>query len=147
MIALQVGSDQPNSVKGILSLEGWTNHHVAQDAFQGNMYVTLSPAEKARDLEARRFATGHWNASQRSAFAQIWKRWNGVEFLEQTEIPILEVYGDRGRAKRSREALRIPRRENIQLRWILGASHSLPLERPREVAQLMMEFIRRVESK
>ena len=54
----------------------------------------------------------------------------------------------RDRAKPTREnSLRIPQRDKARLRWMIpGASHSLPLERPHEVVQLMVELIRSVES-
>ena len=41
--------------------------------------------------------------------------------------------------------MKIPDRPNIELRWIAGASHFLPLERPAEVAAVVNEFIKRVE--
>jgi pimeloyl-ACP methyl ester carboxylesterase len=41
--------------------------------------------------------------------------------------------------------MQIPDRPNIELQWIAGASHFLPLERPAEVAAALNGFIRRVE--
>ena len=56
-------------------------------------------------------------------------------------IPVLEVWGDRNRPRPSRRQRRIPERPNIQLQWMAGASHSLPLERPQEVAEAINRFV------
>ena len=141
MVAIEVGHQRPESVQGIISLEGWTHHEVVQEAFAGRNYDTLTPELNSRRLAAREQATGHWKKAQRVEFARIWRRWDGEAFLRRTDIPILEVYGDRGREKAPREKLRLPRRNNITLRWIENASHSLPLEQPSKVAGLIMEFI------
>lgn len=145
MVALEVGRKRPEFVRGIISLEGWTHPEVPREAFANRNYNTLTAHQEAERLVARERAVGHWAKTQREEFAQIWRRWDGASFLRQTDIPILEVYGDRASDKPTREQLGIPRRDNITLRWIENASHSLPLERPREVARLIMEFIQASE--
>jgi len=37
--------------------------------------------------------------------------------------------------------MRIPDRKNIQLHWIEGASHALPLEQPAKVPAAINQFI------
>lgn len=145
MVALEVGNQRPGAVRGIISLEGWTHYRAAQDAFEGRMYTTLSPQQQSRRRAARLRATARWSDEQRQLFAQIWRQWDGSAFLARTRIPILEVYGDRGGPTPTAAQLGIPRRPNIDLRWIRGASHSLPLERPVEVARLINAFIDEVE--
>ena len=54
---------------------------------------------------------------------------------------MLEVWGDRNQPRPSRRQMRIPERANIQLRWVPGASHSLPLEKPQEVADAIDRFV------
>ena len=63
-----------------------------------------------------------------------------------TTLPVLELYGDRGRPQATREQLRIPDRENIQLRWFASASHSLHYERPKLVADAINQFIHQCEA-
>ena len=147
MVALEVGSRRPRQVAGIISIEGWTHHQAAREAFSGRMHSTLTDELQARRMELRRMATGTWSEAQRQTFAEIWRGWDGLAFLNRTDLPILEIYGDRGADKPTRQQLRIPRRPNIELRWVEGASHSLPLERPGEIAGLITEFIVKVENR
>jgi hypothetical protein len=76
-------------------------------------------------------------------FGSIWKRWNGAEVLQTTNLPVLELYGDRAKPRPSQDLLGIPQRENIEVVWFEGASHSLLFERPREVAEQINRFIDR----
>jgi len=143
MVALEVARQREAEVKGVLLVEGWTNHQAADDAFDGTMTNTLSGAQQVRLEESRRRATSRWSLDARQAFATIWRAWDGHDFLCRTDLPILEIYGDRGRPQPPQTALHIPERPNIELRWIEGASHALPFERPAEVARAFMEFIAR----
>lgn len=68
-----------------------------------------------------------------------------LALLESTSVPVLEVWGDRNRPRPSLRRMRIPERDNIQLRWVAGASHSLPLERPQEVAEAINRFVSSLE--
>jgi pimeloyl-ACP methyl ester carboxylesterase len=58
---------------------------------------------------------------------------------------VLELWGDRNQPHPSREVMQIPDRPKIELQWITGASHFLPLERPAEVAAAVNAFVRRAE--
>jgi len=147
MIALEVGRAFPERVEGVISMEGWTNSGVQEAAFSGHLRDTLTPELLKRRSEMRIRATRNWTEAQRKEFAQIWKRWDGTEFLRSTPLPILEIWGDRGRPLPSREQMKIPDRPNIQLVWISGASHSLPLERPVEVGRAIHQFVSTVEKK
>lgn len=142
MVALEIGRAWPESVLGILSIEGWTNHHAQRDAFGPSDQNTLTPEQEARRLAGRARATGNWTGEQRKSFAQIWRNWDGAEFLASTRIPILEVYGDRGRPHPTPDQLKIPVRDNIVMHWIPGASHPLPLQAPEALAEAMNRFIR-----
>jgi len=145
MVALQVGALQPARTLGVISVEGWTHHHAAQEAFGGEMSNTLSPQQNARRAASRERVTARWSEEQVTAFAQIWKRWDGSDFLATTDLPVLEVWGDRGRERPGLDKLHIPERANIEMRWVANASHTLPLERPAEVAEAIGGFIERVE--
>ena len=144
MIAIEAAAEYPQRLDGVISVEGWTHYSVAQDAFQGQIRSTLSPALRARALELRKPVTTRWTRDQMREFAEIWKHWNGYQILERTRLPVLELWGDRGRpTPPSRVLMKIPDRPNIQLMWMHGASHVLPLERPAEVAAAIDSFIRR----
>ena len=146
MVALEMGRVRPGDIKGIISVEGWTNCAAAEDAFAWRMYDTLSPKLLARQDELRAKATGHLSEEERRRLSEVWTRWDGSEFLDETELPILELWGDRGKANPGLARLHIPARENICVKWFQGASHNLPLERPAELAGAIVEFIARVEA-
>ena len=147
MIALEVGRVRPHSVRGIVSIEGWTSHHVVPAAFDGLIDNTLSAAQAARNEQLRQRVLQHWTEEQVEEFRTYWKKWDGDAFLRGTDLPILELYGDRGRERPGREKLRIPQKDNIDLQWLAGASHNLHIERPREVARASGDFIAKIEGK
>ena len=141
MIALEIARVRPEALHGVISIEGWTNHHAQRDAFHDDTMSTLSDVQLAEREALRQEVLHRWTDRQRHEFASIWRTWDGFDVLQQTDLPILELYGDRGRAPATHEQLHIPRRDNIELRWLAGASHSLPLECPREVARLIADFM------
>ena len=143
MIALEVARVRPQILQGVISIEGWTNHYAQRDAFQDDTMSTLSDGQLAEREQLRQNVLRRWTRRQQTAFAAIWRTWDGYDLLQRTDLPLLELYGDRGREPATHEQLHIPRRDNIELRWLAGASHSLPLERPREVARLIADFMRR----
>ncbi len=145
MVSLEIGRRWPARIKGIMSVEGWTRHQAAVDAFDKILTNTLSDDQVKRKKAIRERVTKKWTKQQVEEFAQIWKRWDGLDFLRTTRIPILEMWGDRGRPKPSLAKLYIPRRKNIRVLWFSGASHSLLIERPRGVAEAMAVFVSEVE--
>ncbi len=146
MVSIECAGQQPDRLRGVLSIEGWTRSLVLGAAFKGRTDSTLSAEQKKRKAELRRPTTSRWKKEQLSAFAQIWTKWDGTQILEQTAVPILELWGDRGDAEPSRKVMRIPDRANIDLVWVHGASHFLPLERPEETAIAANAFIHKVET-
>ena len=141
MIAIEACAQRSDGIIGVVSIEGWTNNRVPADAFAGEMQNTLTPEQLAWRAATIARVTGRWSRAQFDAFATIWTRWDGYDILCRTDRPVLEVWGDRGRAAPSREAMAIPDRPNIELKWIHGASHELPMERPAEVSGAIMGFI------
>jgi pimeloyl-ACP methyl ester carboxylesterase len=141
MIALELGRRIPERVRGVISIEGWTNSQAAKDAFQGDMKSTLSEEQLAEMERYRADVLRLWTAEQRSGFGSIWKKWNGAEFLQRTSLPVLELYGDRNKPRPAQEVLGIPQRDNIEFVWFGGASHSLLVERPAEVAAEINRFV------
>jgi 3-oxoadipate enol-lactonase len=145
MIAIEVGGRHPERVKGIVAIEGWTHYSVAQEAFGGQNDRTLSAEQKERRDELRKPVMSRWTPEQIKGFTSVWRKWNGLDVLKQTPVPVLELWGDRNQPHPTRAQMQIPDRPNIELQWIAGASHFLPLERPAEVAAAVNGFIRRVE--
>ena len=141
MVAIQVAASAPERVAGVISLEGWTNHRAARAAFGGDMTGTLSVRQETERQTRRARVTERWSADQVSSFSRIWRRWDGGPILAATRLPVLELYGDRGRTAPTRAALEIPARGNIDLRVIAGVSHYLHVERPDEVALACRRFL------
>ncbi len=146
MIALEMGRRWPKRIRGIISIEGWTNYHAMYDSFRAAKSAPPVSGSQARYQAERKRATGGWTDAQRKAFGKIWRNWDGSEFLRTTTLPILEIYGDRGPPRPALDLLRIPNRVNIEVHWIAGASHLVPFEKPHELANVMTEFIRRTQT-
>ena len=145
MISLELGQRIPERLRGVIPIEGWAYSDVSADAFQRDTKSTLSPQQLELIQDYRDVLLKRWTEEQRKMFSSIWKQWNGSEFLRTTELPVLELWGDRGRERPDRVALGLPDRENIELVWFAGASHSLLIERPREVAEAINDFVARIE--
>lgn len=141
MISLELGWKHPNRVLGVISIEGWTNSDATKKAFQGDMKSTLSAEQQAQLAAERKRILKKWTPEQIQTFGTIWKKWDGTEFLKTTSLPVLELYGDRGRSRPHQSHLGIPDRANIQIVWFPGASHSLHFERPTELAAEINRFI------
>ena len=142
MIAIELARQRPRELAGVISLEGWTHHEVLSEAFSGQIYNTLSTKQEEQRLQARSETLSRLGEDQISAFRLIWQLWDGLPILQSTSVPVLEVWGDRNQPRPSHRQMRIPDRDNIRLHWVAGASHSLPLERPKDVAAAINQFIR-----
>lgn len=141
MISIDMLRLCPERLLGIVSIEGWTHWTVLEDAFRGDTASTLDDAQRDYLGQVRASLLDRWEPERRAEYGTMWTRWDGWETLEATGIPVLEVWGDRGRARPSRGQLRIPDRENIRLEWIAGASHKLPVEAPDRLAELINGFM------
>ncbi len=141
MISLEVGRQAPNKLRGIISMEGWTNWQAARDGFDLEMKATLTEEELEEAAAYRKEVLAKWSERQVKSFGRIWRIWDGESFLKETTVPILEIYGDRGKARPTWEALRIPERDNIRLLWVENASHKLHTQKPKKVAGGINRFI------
>jgi len=146
MLAIEIAGRRPGQVAGAIAMEGWTHHQVAAEAFGGNAANTLTPEQEKVNAENRQRVRSRLTQAEIDAFTSVWRRWDGFPILESTATPILEIWGDRGRPRPSRELMRIPLRPNIELVWMPGASHSLLIQCPEEVARATNAFIARTES-
>ena len=141
MVAVELGGCRSQEVVGIISIEGWTHHEVLMEAFTGLLYETLTPSQEKQRQEERTEGMSRLSEEERSVFSNLWKQWDGEPILKTTTVRVLELWGDRNRTRPGRHALRIPDRENIELHWVEGASHALPLDRPKQVADAVNRFV------
>lgn len=145
MVAMEAARQCPERFRGVISIEGWTNSRAAEAAFDGDMKSTLSPDMRSRIDAHRHENASRWPPQQQSGFVRVWTKWDGTGFLRDTNLPVLELYGDRSKSRPAAEVLGIPDRENIRLQWIPNASHWLPVEKPADVAAAIEAFMGGVE--
>lgn len=141
MIAIELAAHRPKQLAGIISLEGWSHHSVEREAFGGANDHTLSPAQEAARQAERNRTLSRLSQEQIDYFRTIWRRWDGRPILQTTSVRVLEMWGDRNLPHPSLEAMQIPDRDNIQVVWAVGSSHTLPLEVPRAVAAVINRFV------
>ena len=141
MVAMEIAK-RSSSVIGLILLEGWTSLSNVRNAFdRGRFYGSLTQT----DIDQIQ----HKSKQTRTRFEQnVWERfWTSVRafdayaYLEQTQIPIYEVFGEMGRNESTEKLLRIPPNPNIQWKWVPNAGHYLPHECPAEVADICCNFI------
>jgi len=140
MLSMRLAERHPGRTCGIALAEGWTWLGVPWEA-RHEMYGMLPHAIIER-------IKGKWDAAQRrwpepvlTGFWDTVRQANASHFLETTRLPVLEVYGDRGKPRPAREKLSIPDRPNIRLAWVEDAGHYLSHEQPRLLGDLITEWL------
>lgn len=141
MLAIEIAGRRPNQAAGAIAMEGWTHHEVASQAFGGDTGSTLTREQQRVNEVNRERVRGKLTSEEIAAFASVWRKWDGLPVLESTSVPVLEIWGDRGRPRPSRQQMRIPDRRNIELVWMEGSSHSLLIECPQAVARETARFL------
>lgn len=137
MVAMAAAS-RSRRVGGLVLLEGWTRlkgmNAFGPGRFYGGLNRRRIEAIRRKDAKTRaRFDPAAW-----AHFWQSVEAFDASDFLASARIPILEVYGARGRIDSTRARLMIPDNPRIRLEWISDAGHYLPHERPDEVARLCL---------
>ena len=145
MLAIEIAGRRPNAVAGVVSMEGWTHHLVSPEAFAGDIRSTMTPEQQKASDEHRERVRKKLSPEEIAAFAAVWKQWDGMPILQSTRVPILEIWGDRGRPRPSRGLLRIPERPNLELEWMPGVSHSLLIQCPVEVSRATQRFMEKID--
>lgn len=143
MIAVDMLRFAPDRVIGAIPIEGWTRSSVATDAFGGNVRGCVTEEQQKFVEKIRHKLLDRWDPELRRRYSTIWHQWDGWDILNASEVPVLEIWGDRGQPRPSRTVMAIPDRPNIELRWIVGCSHSLLVEAPEALATLINGFMRR----
>lgn len=146
MLAIEIAGRRPDQVAGVISMEGWTHHLVQAEAFGGDTRSTLTSEQHALRESHRARVRDKLTDAQIAAFASVWRKWDGQPILESTQVPVLEIWGDRGQPRPSRQLMRIPERPNVELAWMSGVSHPLLIECPAEVARATVDFVSRIEA-
>ena len=145
MMAIEAARQRPTQCAGAISMEGWTHCEVEQEAFGGPAAPTMSAAQERERLANRERVLSRLTEEEQDAFRKIWRRWeHGAATLATTRVPILQLWGDRGKSgaeRASPEQLRIPERPSIELEWIEGSSHGVLLENPDQVATAVTRFL------
>ena len=145
MMAIEMADQAASRLDGIISCEGWTHHSVERDAFHQLKNETLT----ADQLEQLRYygtiARTHWTDEEIRQYTKIWRKWEkGWDLLCRTEVPVLELWGDRGLKERpDRKRMLIPDRPNIELVWIERGGHSMLVQHPERIGGHIADFIRR----
>lgn len=135
MLTIEIAGRRPGQVAGAIPMEGWAHHRVQAEAFAG----APSRRSPARDVVKM-------TEAEKKAFGNVWRMWDGAGILAATPVPFLQVWGDRGMARPSRQLLRIPDKPSMELVWMPGATHSLLVECPEAVARETAGFIARMEA-
>jgi pimeloyl-ACP methyl ester carboxylesterase len=142
MVSIDLLRNGPARILGAISIEGWTHWMVKANAFADDTDSTLTNTQRRFLDEVRHRLLDRWEPALRARYCSVWREWDGWDILNVTTIPVLEIWGDRGRTRPSREVLRIPDRPVIELAWIPNASHNLHVEAPDRLAALLNDFIR-----
>ena len=146
MMALEAGRLAPQRVRGIIPCEGWTHHSVLQTAFNGDTIDCMPGDVLQRAQTMRSEVTRNWTQEDMRAFASIWRNYDCYDFLCETRIPILSLWGDRGKTPPTPEQLRIPVRQSIEIDFLHGAPHSFLWQFAKPAALKISTFIDREET-
>ena len=122
--------------------EGWTNLQAAGRAFrEPRFFGRLDPALKTLIEQKHKKTVAGFKPGIWEHFWQSVRAFDALDFLESVQLPICEVYGSLGRIETTRRDLAIPSRLNIELAWLDGAGHYLPLEKPFELAGICKRIL------
>lgn len=148
MAAVEALRQADDRMIGVIAFEGWTHHTVQQNAFKqrGVPGSMLTEQEQATSDAMRTWALRGWTQDEQKEFATVWCKWNGAySALTETNLPVLEVWGDRGLKPRpSRDDLQIPQRNNIELAWVNDACHYYLISKPGEIAAVVNGFLYKI---
>ncbi len=140
MVAMEVARHS-SCVAGLILLEGWTSLSSAGSSFDpGRFYGSLSETAVTQIQRKSEETRSRFNPEVWDSFWESVKIFDAYTYLEQSRIPIYEVFGGMGRNDFTEQQLRIPPNPNIQWVWIPNAGHYLPHECPAEVAKVIAGF-------
>lgn len=143
MMAIEMIDHTSERVDGIISCEGWTHSDVQLDAFDNQKDETLTPLQVDLITHYKTEACRKWTDKEIASYQRIWHKWEkGYKLLKMAEMPILEIWGDRGiKEKPNQNQLQIPCKKNIRLVWMENCGHFLLVQRPALLGKEIAEFI------
>jgi len=142
MLSMRLAELHPGIARGIALLEGWSYLGVPWKA-QGEMYGMLPDDIVARIRAKWEAAQARWPRPILDAYWETVRLADASRFLATTRLPILEIYGDRGKPRPTRDELGIPERRNIELVCIEAAGHYLPHEVPGPLGEAISAWLER----
>lgn len=149
MISLEVASLRPPGLRGVISLEGWVNSRVPEQAFPRQPVWSESQRVEARRQREARYLSHRWTADEYASLTSMWRRWTrGEQIVDATELPILAVFGDRDLSPRpDRSLLLLPNKPSIEVVWIPHSSHYVTSPRFAAVtAAAIARFVNRIDA-
>jgi len=145
MLAIEIAGRRPAQVAGSIPMEGWAHYRVQAEAFPKPAVTPLTAEQETRNNAHHARVKDRMTPAQRTAFGSVWRKWDGAPILAASPVPFLQVWGDRGHPRPSRQLLRIPDRPSMEIAWMPGATHSLLVQCPQKVARETAAFIARTE--
>lgn len=141
MVAMEVAK-RSSCVAGLVLLEGWTSLSSAGSAFDtGRFYGALPQTERTSIQQKSEKTRNRFRPNVWESFWTSVQDFDAYVYLEQSCIPIYEVFGGMGRNELTEQKLRIPPNPNIEVIWVPNAGHYLPHECPAEVAEICTNFV------
>ena len=130
-----------SAVAGLVLLEGWTSLAAAnafnEDRFYGGLpQATCDAIRRKAEATQRRIGGVLWDR-----FWESLERFDARDDLAEARMPIVEVYGGRGRNRLTKDRLQVPANPCIEWMWVAEAGHYLPHERPAEVARACLRCV------
>lgn len=141
MVAMEAAK-RSTRVVGLILLEGWTSLSSAgsafnTDRFYGSLFETeIKNIQRKTEDTRNRFKPNVWDFFWTSV-----QDFDAYVYLEQSCIPIYEVFGEMGRNELTEQKLRIPLNPNIEVIWVHNAGHYLPHEYPEVVSDICINFV------
>jgi pimeloyl-ACP methyl ester carboxylesterase len=146
MLAVEIAGREPKGLVGSIPIEGWTHHTVQKNAFGHLPEFPLTPEHEAERLANRERGVSRLTEAERQDFGAVWRNWDGNGALKKTEVPMLQIWGDRNMSPvPDRATMQIPERANIEIAWIANASHALLVEQAEAVARAINDFVVQTE--
>lgn len=149
MISIEIAGRKPRGLCGVISLEGWPHYTVQAQAFPDFQpgRPTGPPGAPENWRELHRIAQ-RWTVEEQKMLVTIWKKWTpGRQILQDTDYPVLTIWGDRGMKTRpGRGVLGLPDKRAIEVAWISGSDHYglVSAAHAGPIADLINEFTHRI---